>query len=558
MLIGIDVGGTYTDGVLFSAGAVVHSVKHPTDKDDLQKTLLSVLDELLAKSANKRIQRVVLSTTLVTNLLASERGERTALLLLPGSGLPFSAYGISPDTWFLKGSIDFRGREIEEPDKKEIESVLREIDGKGIRRTAVAGKFSNRSDRHEILVKKMIRKLHPRMEVCTSNETSGRLNFPRRAATCYYTAMTMKEWNCFADGIAKAVHQRVPGCELHILKADGGTMTLEASRMRPCETVFSGPAASTLGGTALTMNKLNSVVVDIGGTTSDISLLIGGEPLYASKGAVINGHLTHIRSFAVNSLAMGGDSPISGESGELTIGRTRFGPAACFGGETPAVTDAFNVLLNLGIGDIQASRAKLEPVSRCTGRDMESLCRSVVDRVVGALKKSIQDMFRQWEEEPAYKVWEVVHSRKFRLDQAIGIGAAAPAIVPMLARELGVQHFLHRYSPVANALGAALARPTLAVQVHVDTQNKVYTVSPGGASGKVDSRNYQMEDAIKLARRHLKEMGSERDLSAYADDAEIYLEEQFNVIRGWDTAGKLFDVGIEIKPGFVHGYKGVE
>lgn len=558
MLIGIDVGGTYTDGVLFSEGSVIHSVKHPTDKNDLQKTLLFVLDELIAKSANKRIRRIVLSTTLVTNLLASERGERTALLMLPGSGLPFSSYRISADTWFLKGSIDFRGRQIEPPDAEEIEKVVREIEQKGIRRVAVAGKFSNRSDLHEIFVKKIIQKIYPHAEVCTSNETSGRLNFPRRAATCYYTAMTMKEWNSFADGIGKAIDSRIPGCELHILKADGGTITLEASRMRPCETVFSGPAASTLGGTALTLNRLNSVVVDIGGTTSDISLLIGGQPLYASKGAAISGHLTHVRSFAVNSIAMGGDSPISGNSGEPIMGRVRLGPAACFGGETPTVTDAFNILLNLNIGDAQASRTKLEPIAQSIGQPLESLCRTVADRVIELLRKSIQDMFSQWENEPAYKVWEVVHSRKFRLDQVIGIGAAAPAVVPMLARELGVAHFLHRYSPVANALGAALARPTLAVQVHVDTQNRVYTVSPGGASGRLENRNYQMEDAIKLARSYLKQMGSERDLSAYADDAEIYLEEQFNVIRGWDRAGKLFDVGIEIKPGFVHGYKGVE
>lgn len=558
MLIGIDVGGTYTDGVLFSEGSVVHSVKHPTDRDDLQQTLLAVLDELIAKGNGKGIRRIVLSTTLVTNLLASEKGERTALLLLPGSGLPFSSYRISPDTWCLKGSIDFRGREIEPADEKEIKSVLAEIDGRGIRRVAVAGKFSNRSDLHETLVKKIIRKDYPRMEVCTSNETSGRLNFPRRAATCYYTAMTMKEWNRFADGIGGAISARIPGSELHILKADGGTITLEASRARPCETVFSGPAASTLGGTALAMNKLNSVVVDIGGTTSDISLLIAGQPLYASKGATIGGHLTHVRSFAVNSIAMGGDSPVSFDSGELSISRARLGPAACFGGTTPTVTDVFNILLDLNIGDAQASRAKLEPVAQHAGQPLEGLCRVVADRVVEALKTSIRDMFLQWENEPAYKVWEVVHSRKFRLDQVIGIGAAAPAIVPMLADELGVNHFLHRLSPVANALGAALARPTLAVQVHVDTQNRVYTVSPGGASGRTENRNYQMEDAINLARRYLKEMGSERDLSAYADEAEVYLEEQFNVIRGWDRAGKLFDVGIEIKPGFVHGYKGVK
>lgn len=557
MLIGIDVGGTYTDGVLFSEGSVVHCVKHPTDGSDLAGTLLSVLDELLAHSESGSVKRIVLSTTLVTNLLASDRGERTALLLLPGSGLPFSAYDISPDTYFLKGGIDFRGREIEEPDGEQIEGVLARIDGLGIRRVAVAGKFSNRSDRHERLVRGMIQRGYPHMEVCTSNEVSGRLNFPRRAVTSYYTAMTMREWNAFADAIEAAVSARAPGCELHMLKADGGTMPLATSRKRPCETVFSGPAASTMGGAALIPEPLNSLVIDVGGTTSDISLLIQGQPLYASKGALIRGHLTHVHSFAVNSLAVGGDSLVFEESATLRVGPVRLGPAACFGGATPTVIDAFNLLLGLSLGDAGASKARLETVARRLNQPLDALCRDVADRVMEALMESIREMFRQWEDEPAYKVWEVVNRKPFVLQQVVGIGAASPAIVPMLAQKLGVKYLIHRHSPVANALGAALARPTLAIMVHVDTQNGSFSVSPGGLSGRVDGRNYQMEDARRLAALMLAQIGAERGLSAYANDAQVFLDEQFNVIRGMSLAGKLFNVGVQIAPGFVHGYEGV-
>lgn len=241
MLIGIDVGGTYTDGVLFSDGSIIHSIKHATDDSDLTGTLLLVLDQLLARAKRESITRVVFSTTLVTNLLATGQGERTALLLLPGSGLPFSSYKISPDTHFLKGSIDFRGREIETPDRYDIDNVLAEIDKAGIHRVAVAGKFSNRNDRHEKLIKETIKARYPHMDVCTSNEISGRLNFPRRAVTSYYTAMTMREWNRFADNIEAAVRARVPHAELHILKADGGTMTLEASRKGHAKPFFPDP-----------------------------------------------------------------------------------------------------------------------------------------------------------------------------------------------------------------------------------------------------------------------------------------------------------------------------
>ncbi|MDR2018921.1 MAG: hydantoinase/oxoprolinase family protein [Syntrophobacterales bacterium] len=557
MLIGIDVGGTYTDGVLFSDGAVLQSVKRPTNENNLTKTLLAVLDELLVCGRKDQIKRVVLGTTLVTNLLATGRGERTALLLLPGSGLPYSSYRISPDTFFLKGSVDFRGREIERPESKEIEAVLHKIEREGIERVAVAGKFSSRNNRHEMLIREIALTRYPHMDVCISSEITGRLNFPRRAVTTYYTAMTIREWGRFADEIETAISARIPNSELHILKADGGTTTLEASRKRPCETVFSGPAASTMGTVALTGDSLNSVMVDIGGTTSDICLLIEGQPLYASRGAVIKGRLTHINSFAVNSIALGGDSVIYDESGNLRVGPMRLGPAACLGGDAPTVTDAFNILKGLNIGDMEASKRKLKTVARPRGESPEELGAKVADHVVKMLKDSIQYMFGLWEDEPAYKVWEVVNRKKFVPQRIIGIGAAAQAIVPMLAEELKVSYFLHRYSPVANALGAAVARPTLSVQVHVDTQNKTYSVSPGGFCGAIDGRNYQMGDAIDLARKHLKEISQERGLSDYADEGRVYLEEQFNIIRGMGLAGKLFDVGIQIAPGFIREYNGV-
>lgn len=557
-LIGIDVGGTYTDGVLFRGGSVFHSVKHRTDEEDLRGTLLGVLDELLAHGDATDVRRIVLSTTLVTNLLATGRGERTALILLPGKGLPYSAYDISPNTHFLKGWIDFRGRQIEALDAREIEDTLKKIHDSGIERIAIAGKFSNRNDTHEKILKKMARDLYPQMDVCTSNEISGRLNFPRRAVTSYYTAMTMREWNRFADEMESAVKARAPHCELHILKADGGTTTLDASRKRPCETVFSGPAASMMGTLALSREELNAVSIDIGGTTSDISLLIEGKPLYASRGALIAGHLTHINSFAVRSIALGGDSAVYTRDGKLEIGPMRLGPAACFGGEVATVTDAFNIMNDLNLGNPGASHVTLNAVAAGLEMSLDDLCRTIAGQVAETLKRSVEDMFRLWEDEPAYKVWEVVNRRKFHLHQVIGIGAAAPAIVPMLAEQMGVPHFLHRLSPVANALGAAVARPTVVVEVHVDTGRETYSASPGGLSGKVNRRNYQLKDAQELARTCLKQACAERGLSDYADDAEIYSEEQFNVIRGWEQEGKLFDIGIQISPGFIHEYRGVE
>ncbi len=564
MLIGIDVGGTYTDGVLFEGSSIVSNVKVPTEEANLKASLLQVLDKLLKVGKKEKIKRIVLSTTLVTNLLATRKGERTALLLLPGYGLPQQAYSISPDTYFLKGSVDFRGRIIEPPDENEIRSVLREIESLGIKRVAVAAKFANRNNEHERLIRKIIEKEHPDISVVISSEISGKLNFPRRALTTYFAAMTLREWNRFAGDIEQAIRERNIDADIHILKADGGTILLNASRGKPYETVFSGPAASTMGAVALTRDSLNSVVLDIGGTTTDISLIIEGKPLYASKGARIGGRYTHINAFAVKSIPLGGDSVVwcdgyANEDSSIRVGPQRKGVAACFGGNQPTVTDVFNYSFDLKLGKPELSAAKLDELAQKVKLATADLCANIVEMVIDHLISAVKDMFKEWENEPAYKVWEIVHGRKFRLNRLIGIGAASEAIIPLVAKKMNVDCLIHKYSPVANALGACVVRPTLAVELHIDTQNNFFTVDPGGYRESLNKRgNLQLEDAKELAREYLRKIGQERGMEEYANDFQFYMEEQFNIIRGWDRAGKLFDIGIQVSPGFINEYKGVE
>lgn len=555
MLIGIDVGGTFTDGVLFSNGEIVRSVKKPTEEENLKNSLLQVLDELLDQKDPAQIQRIVLSTTLVTNLLATGRGEKTALVLLPGYGLPHDSYDMAGEIQFLKGAIDFRGREIEKLDKQEVQTLLDWIKTSGITRIAVASKFAHRNGLHEQFLKKRILEECAGVQVSISSEISGKLNFPRRAATTYFTAMTINPWNRFVDEIEAALKIRGIETQVHVLKADGGTMPLQTSRTKPCETVFSGPAASTMGGSALTRDDLNSVVVDVGGTTTDLSLIISGEPLYASRGALIEGHLTHVNSFAVRSIALGGDSVITTQG----VQPYRVGPAACFGGEKPTVTDAFNIHLNLNLGEVSQSKLLMEEIAAQQHLDMGELCSQIVEDVTQRLYKAVNEMFLEWENEPAYKVWEVINQRKFTLDRVIGIGAAAPAMVPALAQMMQVDSFIHAYSPVANALGAAVVRPTLSVELHADTQTKRYTLNPGAKSGEIEKPNsFQLFHAKDMALQHLLTLGQELGMEEYTDDCCFYLEEQFNMIRGWDRTGKLFEVGIQVAPGFITEFKGVK
>jgi len=559
MLIGIDVGGTFTDGVCFEGNLVQTTVKRPTDSSDLKGTLLTVLDQLLASTSVEQLERIVISTTLVTNLLAQGEGEPTALVLLPGPGLPLEVYNMFPQTYFLRGSVDFRGRTTAEIDQNEITKTIQAIEAVGISKVAVVGKFSNRNNSQEKQVRELILGQSPAMSVAIGSETAGQLNFLRRIVTTYYTIMTQAVWDNFIDEIEAALQERDIKCEVDVLKADGGTMPLTVSRGKPCETVFSGPAASTMGAVALTQESINSVVIDIGGTTADISLLIDGQPLYASKGANIQGHYTHINAFSLCSVPLGGDSPVLIENQRVDIGPRRFGPAACFGGEGPTVTDVFNLKYQLGIGNSELSAAKLDGLAAAKGLEPAVIIDTAEEIVVDRLQAAIKAMFREWEEEPAYRVWEVVNSRKFNAQQIIGIGAAAAPIIPALAQRMEINHTIPPYAEVANALGACVARPTLSMKVHIDTQNGYYTADQDGISDKIAvGRSFQLSDARELARTNLTSLARARGMEDYADEAEIYLEEQFNVIRGWNTAGKIFDIGIQISPGFIKEYQGVK
>ncbi len=558
MLIGIDVGGTFTDGVILSGTKVTATAKQPTDNMDLKGTIIDVLDRLLTGQEGRDIQRVVLSTTLVTNMLATGNLPGTALLLLPGPGLPLDAYALFPNTWFLKGSIDFRGRVTEPLDTAEIEKAVDQIAAKGIEKIAIVAKFSNRNNELERKARDIVMRRHPHLEVALGSDVAGQLNFRRRLVTTYYSVMTQAVWDRFISEIAAALAARGITGDVEILKADGGTMPMAFSGPRPCETVFSGPAASTMGAVALSAHPRNAVIVDIGGTTSDISLLIDGEPLYASKGARIQGQYTHIKAFSVKSVPLGGDSPLTADNGNIRVEPLRRGNAACFGGPEPTVTDAFNQMYALNIGQPDLSQRALAALADKSGISSEVICRHVQDMVISQLRTAIVDMFREWENEPAYRVWEVIHGRKFDVQEIVGIGAAAGAIIPALAKIMAVNCTIPEFAPVANALGACVARPTLTVKVHIDTQNGYWVMDQAGKRGDVKTGpKMQMTEALELARQNLNQLARERNMEAYADQAEVFLQEQFNVIRGWSTSGKIFDIGVQIAPGLINEYQGV-
>ncbi|MDO4541016.1 MAG: hydantoinase/oxoprolinase family protein [Syntrophomonadaceae bacterium] len=557
MIIGIDVGGTFTDAVLLDSVRLVASAKRPTQPDDVGAAVLAVLDDLLKHANPTDIERLVLSTTTVTNLLLNGQGAQTALILLPGPGMPTTYYQWFDHTWCIRGAIDFRGRELEAPDEAEIRAVLGELRRRGIKHLAICGKFSNRNPRHELLIKASAEQYAPEISVTCGVEVAAALNYPRRIVTTYYSVKVRDHWRDFIAGFEHAIRERSLNCSLNILKADGGTMTVQDALNHPCEALFTGPAASVMGGMALQPRPRNAAVIDIGGTSTDISLLIEGQPLYASKGIRINGRYSHVRSFAQRSLALGGDTPVDiGDDGDVILAERRLGPARCWGGAHLTLTDIYNYRYQLALGDASSSRWGIEQMAQAHGISTALLCEQAEMLLQEKLKKLIGEMFDVWQQEPAYRIWEIVNQKTFRLDEIIGIGAAAGMMVPALAESLGADCVIRPLSPVANALGAALARPTMQLHLHIDTERGEYHADQGASCGKIsgEPRRYQMEDAEQQARQCFAALARERGMPYEPDEIEFTLREQFNVIRSSHQFGKIFELELQLAPALLPAY----
>ena len=550
MLIGIDVGGTTTDAVVVDGNKVVKTAYVPTNHDNLLKCLLLALDELVQGIDTGKIERVVLSTTLITNMIAEGKTDPVALVLIPGPGTNPRDYALG-ESIILDGAIDFRGKEIDRLKESQIKEAASKIRAQGLSRVAVVGKFCQRNHAHELKVAEILAAALPGVKIEMGHKVSGQLNFPRRAATTMLTAATKDSYERFAKDVAAALKERRISAPVYILKADGGTLPLDKSVQMPVETIFSGPAASIMGVLALTDPGQSSVVVDIGGTTTDLALILSGKPLLSAKGARVGSLLTQVRAFAVKSVAIGGDSVVTVCCGSLTVGPHRDGPPLCMGGNGPTPTDALRVLGLSQIGDATLAEKAMRIVAEGLGCTAKEAAQTVVDAVVDKIVFEVDEMFREWEHEPAYRVWEILKKEKLSAQSVVGVGGGAPPLVPLVAARLGAAAIVPQYAPVANAIGAAVARPTLTLNLHIDTEKGEFSVAEDGLMGRVTDQKMTPDDAERLARRLLGERAALLGIGEYAGEAEVTYSEVFNMIRGWSTMGRLMDVRMEIPAGLL-------
>ncbi len=556
MLLGIDVGGTHTDAVLLDKeGGIISAVKIPTDTQDLLGSLTAAIEKILKDAKGAQIERFNLSTTLCTNAIVQDELVPVGVLVSAGPGIDPFSFRIGDHFEVIEGGLDHRGTEIKPLALKQAQEVISNFKTKGIDVFAVIGKFSPRNPVHE---QKLASLLEGKGAFITMGHTlSGQLNFPRRIATAYYNSAVWPIFNSFLNSVGESLNRFHISPQLNILKADGGTMPLSKAKVTPVESIFSGPAASVMGIISLCDIKEDALVLDIGGTTTDIGVFASGEPLIEPENVSLRHRPTLVRAMKVKSIGLGGDSAVMVEQGSLLVGPKRIGPAMAQGGNIPTFLDALNCLSQESYGDKRASIEGINRIKEELAGKGEDTPGKIITTACRILKQEVMEFLREINEKPIYTVHELLEYRRIDPKVIYLMGGPAQIVAPYIKEEFGLPVVIPEHSSVANAIGAALARPTMEVELFADTEKKILTI-PVFDIKKTISGSYSLKNAREETITHLMEfIKKEFGWEISREETEIIEESCMNMVKDVFTVGQDIRVKCQIKPGICKEYENV-
>lgn len=551
MIIGLDAGGTHTDAVLIGPEGLVREVKVPTDTSDLFQTVLDGLTALTEGIDSREIRRIVLSTTLATNLVVQQKLPPVGMLVSAGPGIDPELFRTNPDYHVVAGAVDHRGRQIVPLDTHRIHEIAAGFARQGIRYAGVVSKFSVRSPEHEKVMAEIVA---PHVErVFMGHTFSGSLNFPRRIATTYLNAAVFPVHREFFEAVRKVLERKGLTVPIRILKPDGGNMQFDASLNYPAQTILSGPSASVMGSIASAPADKTCLALDIGGTTTDMAVLVGGVPLLSPLGIEIGPHKTLIRALLSHSIGIGGDSAVRIRDGKLTVGPDRIGRAMAYGGPAPTPTDAFCVLGMTDTGDCHRAIEGLRPLAQELGLTPEETAGRIFDEACGRILTAAGEMIERINSKPVYTVHELMEGIQIRPQQIMVMGGPAQQFARRLAPLFNGTVSVVPHWGVANAIGCALARTTSEVVVYADTSQQI-AMAPGEHFSRDIAWDFDLPDARELAFQLLREKALRRGANPNYLKMEVIEESSFNMVRGFRTVGRNIRVRVQIKPGLIVGY----
>ena len=341
--IGIDTGGTYTDAVAydFDARRVLASAKAQTTRADLSAGIGAALDALPADLV-RGAEVISLSTTLATNACVEDKGGRARLLFIgvePWIVERFGAeYGLPSDgeIFYLGGKTTTDGEIVEKPDW----NALLRRGGEWIKDACGAGIVDiDAMDNGGELERKARELLSSAWDVpvVCGHELFSDLNSLRRGSSVLLNARLVPLIAEFLKATRAALARRSITAPVVIMRSDGSLMSERFAVHRPVETLLCGPAASVMGGLSLAGEK-DSLVIDMGGTTTDIAIVTGGVPRKAEEGVDVGKWKTFVRGLSVRSFGLGGDSAVRFDgSGAMRLESARLLPLSVAAATWPSV-----------------------------------------------------------------------------------------------------------------------------------------------------------------------------------------------------------------------------
>lgn len=441
MRLGIDVGGTHTDAVLLDGSDVIASTKALTSAD-VSGGILDALETILGDSgvSEESIEAVMLGTTQFTNAVVERRelSEVAAIRIgLPsGDGLPPRvgwpddiASSLGEHTYLLEGGYLYDGRPLAELTDKSIDGVVKDLNDKAVSAVAISSAFSPMIAEPEERVAAKIREQLPDMRITMSHRI-GRLGMLERENAALLNCALLEFAGRVVDSFASALETRGIRCPFFVSQNDGTLMDAEFVRHFPALTFASGPTNSLRGASRLTGLK-NAIVVDIGGTTSDIGVLQDGFPRESNVVIDVGGVRTNFRMPDILAIGLGGGSIVSDDGnriGPQSVGHRLVHDGLVFGGETLTATDIVVAAGKTDIGD---------------ARGVENLDAELIGNGIATIQRMLNDGIERMK--PSSKPLPVVL-----------VGGGAVLVTSKL--DAASEMLCPEHSGVANAIGAAIAQ----------------------------------------------------------------------------------------------------
>ena len=466
IIVGVDVGGTFTDFAVLEDGRL-EVYKLPSTPDDPSRSILDGIRELGVKDAT-----FVHGSTVATNALLERRGGRTALVTTAGFEDALEIGRQARDDLYdlmlerpqvlvprelrfgLKERVDYTGTVLQSPAREDLTDLAASIDEAKVESVAVSLLFSFLNPLHEEMLREALEGLVPRPFLSVSSQVLPEFREYERTSTVVVNAYVGPLMSRYLGHLEGAL-----GKGLRVMQSSGGSITASLASDQPVRTVLSGPAGGVVGafhaGSLAGYDQI--ITLDMGGTSTDVSLCPGR--IKETTSSNLGGSSISVPMIEIHSVGAGGGSIARmDEGGALLVGPQSAGAdpgPACYGkGEQITVTDANLVLGRLRPEHFLGGRLALDH-----GR-AEELMKGLAERIGVGTQETALGIIRvvNASMERAIRAISLERGYDPREFTLVPFGGAGPMHSCELARELGIPRVLVPPNPgILSALGVAIA-----------------------------------------------------------------------------------------------------